>query len=244
MQWADDGIIIGVRKFSERDALVSLFTRQHGCYRAIAKHALTSKQRGTFEPGNHVHARWNARLAEHMGTLACELLHPVAAVVMQDRMALTALLSCCSLLDTALHERDPHPMLYDRFAQVLEAMLHREDWQKHYLLFERDLLQELGFGLDLSECAATGSTESLIYISPKSGRAVSAEAGQAYHDRMLPLPHVFKDETITPKPAEILDAMRVCGYFLGVWLFEPRGQSMPDARRRLGELIASEMAPA
>ena len=237
MQWQDEAIIVSVKPFSEKEAVVEVFARDHGVYRAVAKNALTSKQRGTYQLGNLVFCRWNARLAEQMGTIACELLEPNAAFAMQSQVTLTALNMIAALLDMGLHERDAHPLLYDRVKSAIQAISTGDQWEYEYLLFEYDLLRECGFGLDLSECAATGSKTDLIYVSPKSGRAVSEGAGEPYKDKLFVLPACLKSQKTLPKPAEILDGLRITGYFIQEWLLHAQEYTMPPARGRLIEML-------
>lgn len=238
MHWQEEAIILSVKPLSEKEALVVLFARTHGLYRTVAKHAFTSRQRGTYQAGNLVFCKWNARLAEQMGTATCELLEPYAALAMQQAATLSALSAMSGLLMLAMHERDPHPALYDRARNVLAALVEGADWPKEYALFERDVLSESGFGLDLSECAATGSREDLIYVSPKTGRAVSAAAGEPYKDKLFPLPTFFLSSPRRGEGlSEILAALRLTGHFLEQWMLAPRDHSMPPARVRLMELL-------
>ncbi len=241
MQWQDEGIILSVRKFSERDATISLLSREHGCYRSVVKGAFTKPKRGICQSGNLVSAHWNARLPEHMGTLQCELIRPVAALLLNDPLRLACMGSLTTLLDTALAERDPHPALYRETAAFLSGLSdiypHRPeqnpqfDWLANYVRLELFLLQEMGFGLDLSVCAATGRREDLCYVSPKTGRAVTREAGAPYQEKLLPLPSFLLDGS-APDPVEILDGLRLCGYFFEHRLLASRERKMPAARVR------------
>ena len=246
MKWEAEAIILNVGKFSERDGLVTVFARDEGIYRAVVKGAFSKKQRGIWQVGNVAYVHWNARLEEHMGQLYGELTAPYAAWAMDSREALTAIASSCSLLSHSLMERDPHPALYDALSDVLEAFAtnHASRWV-HYGFYELLLLSDAGFGLDVSCCASTGEVENLVYVSPKSGRAVSAEAGKPYHDKLLPLPPCVLDwmnegaalEKTTFNPAETLDLLRLTGYFMNHWLFEQRGGNTPTERTRLVELF-------
>ncbi|MFO1241890.1 MAG: DNA repair protein RecO [Rickettsiales bacterium] len=271
MQWQDEAIIISVKPFSEKEALVEVFSHEHGVYRSIAKQALSSKQRGIYQPGNLVFCRWNARLPEQMGTIACELLESYADFAMQSADTLQALNSVCSLLDLVMHERDAHPRLYERVKSLLQALAANSGWQQDYALFEKDLLSECGFGLDLSECASTGERDNLVYVSPKSGRAVSAGAGEPYKDRLFALPAFLIPSPLggglgwghsgqclsrpspppnlppagggAVKPAEILDALRITGYFINEWLLAPHDYEMPPARTQLIEKLEWQSNP-
>lgn len=236
MKWEDTGIVLSTRKFSERDAILSVLTRNHGIWRAVVKGALSRSNRATYEPGNLLLVRWNARLVEHLGNFSCELLEQNAAVLMQERQSLTVLNAVCALVEGCFEERDPHPALFEEVRRVIVGAGAYKD----YALVEKFVLAESGYGLDLSCCAATGSRENLIYISPKTGRAVCEAAGAPYRDKMLPFPRLYRSGNFMPKPAEILDALRVSGYFLQEWLYVPRGRNLPLARQRLEEMIEKE----
>jgi DNA repair protein RecO (recombination protein O) len=236
MHWEDVGIVLSARVFAERDATVTLLTRSHGLWRALARGGRGNDQRGIWEPGNLVLARWNARLPEHLGAYSGELLHAVAALLMEDRRALACLASALALLESSLHERDPHPVLYEHLRHLLSALCtEHADGAAEYLRFELELLKETGFGLDLARCAATGSTEELCYLSPKTGRAVSREAGLPWHDRLLPLPASLRDPA-SASPGALHEALHVTGYFLTQHLYAPRGKPLPAARAHWAEL--------
>ena len=242
MQWEDEGLILHVGKYSETSAIVTVFTELQGLYRAVMKGGLGKRSRGVLQPGNLVTARWNARLAEHMGNLTAETAVPVAAAVMQDALGLSVVTSLAGLLLATLMERDPHPRLYRSARNTLIALAEGDaHWSEHYVHFELNVLREGGFGLDLSACAATGVKEGLIYVSPKSGKAVSRAAGEPYKEKLLPLPPFLlsrETEQQAPKAAEILDALRLSGYFLEQWLLVPHDRHLPPSRERLMTLLA------
>lgn len=243
MQWQDQAIILSVRKFSERDGIITVFSREHGSYRAIAKGALGQTQRGVYQVGNIVQGNWNARLSEHMGTLKAEMMVPVTACVLPDPAALSALQSLCAMLDKLLQERDPHPQLFDIARSTLLALARGSDWRESYVAFELALLKEMGFGLDLTRCAATGARDDLIYVSPKSGRAVSRDAGAAYHDKMFSLPQFMRGGGLQAGLEEIIEGLRLTGYFLHEWLLSPHGFNVPAARDRLLAALHGVEAP-
>jgi len=188
MQWSDNAIILSSRKYGESSALVRLFSPQHGVSGGVVRSAASKTNRGIYQPGNHVIATWNARLAEQLGTFKCELAEATTAHLMHDGMRLNTLSAACALIESALPERHPYVRLYEVFQAFLVALRDTERWLEQYVRFELELLSESGFGLDLRACAATGGTQELVYVSPKSGRAVSRAAGAPYHDKMLKLP--------------------------------------------------------
>ncbi len=237
MQWSDDGFVISARKHGETAAIVSLLTREHGRHGGLVRGGAGRRQRGTLQIGNLVRATWRARLAEHLGNLTCELTGAHAAGLLDHKLPLLALGAASVLLDTALPERAPHPEVFEQFATLVEA-LAEPGWQARYGRWEVDLLGALGFGLDLGECAATGASEGLAYVSPRTGRAVSAEAGEPYRDRLLALPPFLIDRESGADARQLLDGLTLTGHFLATHVFAPDGRKLPAARIRLVDAIA------
>lgn len=231
----DTAIILTVRKHAETSALVELLTARHGVYKGIARGAFSKINRGTWQPGNLVAMRWSARLSDQLGSLTAELVTPYAAHILPDARALSMLSSATALLATALPERHAYPKLYAALTHLLEHLAHSpHDALSEYLHFELLLLAETGFGLDLTHCAATGATDDLIYVSPKSGRAVSRDAGAPYHDKMLALPRFLRDEhDQSASDDELKSGLTLTAYFLEHWLFDALHRKMPAARLRL-----------
>ena len=237
MQWSDDGFVISSRKHGESAAIVTLLTREHGRHAGLVRGGAGRRQRGTLQIGNLVRAEWRARLAEHLGNYSCELITANAATLMEIKLPLLALGSAAGLLEHSLPERAPHPEVFEQFAGLIEA-LSGPGWETLYVRWEIDLLADLGFGLDLSECAATGSNDGLVYVSPRTGRAVSAAAGEPYHDRLLTLPKFLLDHKISADASQILDGLKLTGHFFATHVFAPDGQKLPAARLRLVDGVA------
>ncbi len=239
MQWNDSCILLSASKYGERAGVIGLFSRAHGIHRSISKNAYTSKQRGLYQPGNIAEVEWKARLAEHMGSITADLQRPIAPLLLDDPLALDALGSICSLLQRFIHEREPHPALYDRTEALLTHMAAGHVWQPYYVKWELALLAELGYGLDLSECAATGQTHELVYVSPKSGRAVCREAGAPYAEKMLALPAFLISDAAAEEVDEacLYHGLTLTGYFLQQWVATPHHMQLPDARYRLAERL-------
>lgn len=242
MEWSDEGVILGVRAHGETSAVVELFTRQHGRHLGLVHGGRSRRLRPVLQIGNHVDATWKARLAENLGHFAVELKRGFAAHVMDDAAALAALTSM-SALARLLPERDPHPNLYEVTLFVLGFLDEREVWPALVVRWELALLEELGFGLDLATCAATGRAEDLTYVSPRSGRAVSAEAGEPYKDRLLALPQFLARRSDTAVTAEHLrSGFALTGHFLEARVLRPRAIHMPEARARLLSYLGQNSA--
>jgi DNA repair protein RecO (recombination protein O) len=246
MQWTDHAIVLSARKFGENSATVHLLTASHGLHAGVLRGSSAKQNRGIAQAGNEVSATWNARLAEQLGTLKLELLTPHTAHIMHDAAKLSALASACTLLEQCLPERHPYPGLYMSLHSFLAQLHESRHWQEAYVRLELDILAECGFGLDLETCAATGKTIDLVYVSPKSGRAVCAEAGAPYHEKMLTLPSFLLGHRTRNhvEPAEILAGMKLSSYFLEHWLLAPHGRKLPAARQRLMNTLTAKEAHA
>ena len=237
MEWSDQGIVLSARKHGETSAIVCLMTRDYGVHAGLVRGGSGKRKRGDLQPGNRVEAHWRGRLAEHLGSYTCEVVHAHAAVLMDVPDALAGLSAALAMTESALPEREAHPSIFEGLDILLNA-LEGEDWPSVYVKWELGLLGELGFGLDFSCCAATGVTENLIYVSPKSGRAVSAEAGQIYKSKLLTLPAFLLNQGVAGGPEEIVDGLVLTGYFLERHVFgHLRSKSLPAARHRLLERL-------
>ncbi len=242
MHWSDEGVVLSARPHGETSVIVELLTKDHGRHLGLVRGGRSRMQRPVLQPGNRVRVEWRARLDEHLGNYALEGLDLRAAQLMETRASLYGLTWLASLA-RLLPERDPHPGLYDTLGVVLDHLADPEIGPALMVRFELAMLAELGFGLDLSQCASTGAITNLVYVSPRSARAVSAEAGAPYADRMLPLPAFLMTSSVNahPRPEDIADGFRLTGFFLARDVYEPRGLPIPDARE---SYVASVRAAA
>ena len=237
MEWSDEGILLSTRKHGETSAIVTLMTRSYGVHAGLVRGGAGKRKRGDLQPGNRVEAHWRGRLAEHLGSYTCEVLQAHAATLLDDPEALACLSAALALSESALPEREPHPLIFEGLS-ILMNSLEGDEWPSIYVKWELGLLGELGFGLDFSACASTGETENLIYVSPKSGRAVSAGAGDPYKNSMLPLPPFLLQQGVAGEAHEIVDGLVLTGYFLERHVFgHLRAKSLPAARHRLLERL-------
>lgn len=237
IEWTDLGVILSVRNYGENDVIMHALTENHGRHAGVIKGGNTRKRKGLYQQGNHLHLRWRARLLEHLGTFVCEPEHMFAAGVLHDKKLLIALTALCSTAEMVLPEREVHALVYRQVHHLLET-LGNECWAAEYVLWEMHLLNELGFGLDLSSCASTGVLQELIYVSPRSGRAVSREAGIPYKDQLLALPLFLTQELegIPPKE-DVAAGLDLTGYFLERYVLAQNHRSLPDARARLRNML-------
>jgi DNA repair protein RecO (recombination protein O) len=244
MQWTDDGIIIGTRRHGETSLIVELMTRAHGRHLGLVRGGRSRRVQPLLQPGNSVTAIWRARLDEHLGNYTLEPTVQRAARLIEGPAALYGIQLLAGLL-RLLPERDSHPELYEATVVLVDWLDDPAIGGALLARFEMTMLDELGFGLDLDQCAATGGTEDLIYVSPRTGRAVSRAAGESYRDRLLKLPgFLVAEEAARPGADDIAAAFRLTGHFLARHVFEARGLEMPEARASYLALIARVVPPA
>lgn len=246
MEWMDRGIVLSARRHGESSVVLKLLTQEHGRFAGVVRGGQSRRNRGVLEQGNLLSATWRARLEEHLGNFTVELEKGHAARLLDRPDRLAALDSTCAILDVCLAEREPHPELFAA-TLALVAALDGDDWAAHLVAWEIGLLGELGFGLDLSCCAATGANDGLAYVSPRSGRAVSLSAGEPYRDRLLPLPPFLLGHGVA-RPADIVAGLTISGYFLQRHIYSPQEGQLPDSRdrllhslRRMAAVVASNL---
>lgn len=245
MDWREEGILLVVRPHGETSAIIETLTHGHGRHAGLVQGGKGATLSPVLQPGAQLSLEWRARLAEHLGHFKVEPVRSRAAAIMSDRVALAGLNAMGALLVTLLPEREPNPVVYDATIALADAMaLAQWDWPARYARWEVALLTALGFGLDLSRCGATGATEDLVYVSPRTGRAVSREAGRGWADRLLPLPG-FLTGPAEPTIGGVREALRMSGWFLEHWVcpaFER--QALPESRARLARLLENHVMPA
>jgi DNA repair protein RecO (recombination protein O) len=236
MEWSDEGIVLAARALGETSVVLSLLTRGHGRHSGLVRGGAGRRTRGILQPGNLISARWRARLPDHLGTITCEPGRVLGPEVLADRARLAAIAAACAVVETALPEREPVSAIYQSLADLLAAIETDSAWPARYVRWEMDLLAELGFGLDLGSCAVSGTTADLAYVSPRSGRAVSAAAGAPWHDRLLRLP-AFLIGAAAADGEAIADGLALTGHFLLRHVYAEQGRALPAARARLAEEI-------
>ncbi len=240
ISWADEAIILASRPFGESSAIVETFTPTHGRHAGVVRGGAGRKMTPVLQPGAQVGVSWKARLNEHLGSFTIEPVRSRTAQAMSDRLALAGLNAVCALLTRVLPEREQHLPLYERTTQLLDLLGQSDVWPLAYLRWEQDLLVELGFGMDLSACAVRGTNENLIYVSPKTGRAVSEQAAGEWADRLLPLPPVLAGKG-DADGKQIVEALGTTGFFIEHRLIASLGdRPMPAARGRLLDAIARQ----
>ena len=238
MEWRDQGILLSTRRHGETSAIIEVFTPEHGRHAGVVRGGASRKIAPHLQPGAQLDLVWQARLEDHIGSFRVEPVRSRAASALGERLALAGLNAVTGLLGFCLPEREPHPELYRHTEQLLDLLDQPDLWPLAYLKWEVRLLHEMGYALELDRCAVTGTQEDLIYVSPKSGRAVSRGAAGEWADRLLPLPPVLRGTGDAPDQ-EIADSFVTTGYFLTQHLARDLGDKpLPDARARFVDLFS------
>ncbi len=239
MEFVDDGIVLSARAHGESAAVAEIFTSHHGRWAGLVYGGQGRSKKPLLQPGNGVKAIWKGRLDDSLGFFTLELMQARAASLMHDRLSLAALTAACAIGSATLPERQPHSRVYHTLRILFDHLDDIDIWPALMARWELGLLAELGFGLTLDRCAATGARENLVYVSPKSACAVSAEAGEAYKDRMLPLPAFLRDPTAEATLADALAGLKTTSHFIETRILHLTNQELPEARRRLDETLAA-----
>jgi DNA repair protein RecO (recombination protein O) len=236
MEWRDEGVVLAVRTHGETSAIAEIFTLDHGRCLGLVRGGRSRHMRPVLQAGNLVSIVWRARLEEHLGNFTLEPVSLRAGFIIENALRLTGLGSLTALAQV-LPEREPHPKLYHAMRIVLEAIDHDELWPALMVRWEMGLLDELGFGLDLSKCASTGQVDDLVYVSPRTGKAVSRGAGTPYHGRLFGLPDFLKGGS-KASVSDVQAGFKLTGFFLERHVFGPRNSGIPQARMMLEQALA------
>ncbi|MFN3857874.1 MAG: DNA repair protein RecO [Caulobacter sp.] len=238
MEWEDEAYLLAARPHGEAGAIVELLTERHGRHAAHIAGGASRRMRPLLQPGTRVIVRYRARVEGQLGSAALEPMGEGPSELFDDPLALSGLAAAAAVASGALPEREPHPGAYHAFEALIGALSWPDIWPAVFVRFEAGLLQELGFGLDLSKCAATGAMDDLVWVSPRTGRAVSRAAGEPYADRLLPLPPFLLSAQQGLASGDVRAGFDLTGHFLEQFVFAPFNRPLPPARVWLLERLA------
>lgn len=241
MDWIAPAIVLDARPYGEGDAIATVMTAEHGAHRGLARGGMARGRTATWQPGNLVQVRWVGRLSEQLGSFSAELVHPAAALAMDDPLVLAMLAAMCAVADGALPEREPHPRVFEGLLHLVAHLSEGERLLGDLVRWETVLLAELGYGLDLNSCAVTGDTAGLEFVSPKTGRAVTATGAGIWTSRLLRLPSFLVGGN-DAGPADWRDGLRLTGHFLERDAFGHQHRPLPLARRMLYDRVVALVA--
>ncbi len=238
MEWDAPAIVLGARPYGEGDAIATVMTEEHGLYRGLARGGSARGRTAVWQAGNLVQARWVARLADQLGSFTAELVHPGAALAMDDKLVLAMLSALCAVADGALPEREPHPRVFQGLLRLVALLPQGHAMLAELVRWEMTLLADLGYGLDLSRCAVTGETAGLAFVSPRTGRAVTLDAAGTWKLRLLPLPAFLVGDN-EASPQDLRDGLVLTGHFLTRDAFGHHHRPLPAARQMLYDRVAA-----
>lgn len=237
MEWEDDAYVLSARAHGESGAIVDLLTAEHGRFAAHVAGGASKKMRSVLQAGTRVIARYRSRVSEQLGSASLEAVGEGPAALFDDAAALAGLSAAAAVAAGALPEREAHAGVFYGLEALILSLAHPGVWPAVYVRFEAGVLQELGFGLDLSRCAATGSTDDLIYVSPRTGRAVSRGAGEPYKDKLLKLPPFLLGAQAGLSDGDVDLGLALTGHFLEQFVFSPLNRPLPPARVWLADRL-------
>jgi DNA repair protein RecO (recombination protein O) len=241
VEWTDEAILLSVRPLGETGVVAEVLSRHHGRHMGLVYGGNSRRLAGILQAGNSVKATWRARLAEHLGNFHFEIENSRAVELMEKPLKLAGVQAAAGVLSAALPEREAHEPIFQSLGALLDAgeNLSPLEWAAMYVAWESGLLRELGFGMDLSQCASTGTANDLAYVSPRTGRAVSRLAGEPYADKMLKLPlFLLSREEGDVTTEDVLDGLKLTGFFLERHAFHPHNKPTPPPRMRFAEMVA------
>ena len=241
MDWTDEAIILNVRPHGEGHAVACVFTGEHGAWNGLVFGGAGRRMSPILQPGNRVRAQWRGRTEDALGHFSIELLSADAAKLMGERLSLTGLSAACAVASACLPEREVHQGPYEALKVLISTLEHIEVWPALMARWELGLLSDIGFGLTLDRCAATGARDELIYVSPKSASAVSASAGEAYKDRLLPLPGFLGGTSHDASLSDAIDGLTTTGHFIETRILHLANKTLPDARIRVIDLLRLQL---
>lgn len=242
--WEDEAVVLSARPHGEGHAIATVFTRTQGVRRGLVYGGAGRRGRAIWQPGNVLAARWRARLSDQLGCLEGEPVLAASAAALEDPLALAVVASACAVAEASLPEAEPHPRAYAALVALLGRIDACEGLVADYVRWEVVLLSELGYGLDLSACALTGAQDDLAYVSPRTGRAVTAAAGAPWRERLLPLPTFLVDAVAPSLPGDLAAGLSLTGHFLARDVFGAAHRSPPPARDRLVVAVTARAAGA
>lgn len=239
MEWSDDALVLGLRPFGENGAILEALTRQHGRHLGLLRSATSRRTRGILEPGNLLEVQWRARIDQQLGNYTVELVAARAAHFFEDSLKLSGLSAVCVLCSATLPEREVHERVFLALDELLGDMSHAKgvEWIKSYIRFELLLLEDLGFGLDLSVCAVTGDRNGLCFVSPKTGRAVTKAGAGSFAARLLPLPGFLIADGASFDLEQARHGAALTGHFLERFMHDAHGKALPEAHQRFRQKI-------
>lgn len=238
MRWTSNSFILNLKPYNDSSYILEAFTYEYGRHKGLIRGIHSKNLRGVIEPGNEVSLRWSGRLETHLGNFTVEPIRSWSSIVLGYKEKLLAITAMCSIVSTTMAERQQNISIYDTSLKLIKSIASdNQSWIKDYVYWELNLLTEIGYGLDLSECAVTGEKSALVYISPSSGRAVTQAGAGEYKDKLFELPKFFLNSEYELQKKDINNAMSITEFFLKKRFYEPNNLNFPQSRNRLKDSL-------
>ena len=240
MNITDEGIAISIKKFSDSTNLMKILTKGNGVYSGLIRLKKNQGNTGVNIPGNTLSVNWRARLSEHLGFFNTELIKSRSSNYLNSSINLEVLNSICSLMDI-FPEREECIDLYNIIEELLDNLNNTRLWPFLYIKFELLFIERMGYGLDLSSCAVNGSTDNLNWVSPKTGRAVSALGAKGWEDRLLKLPEFLgQNEVKSVSKVDLLDSLKLTEFFLIKRVYSQYAKNLSSSRKRMFDYLSDD----
>ena len=238
MRWSSEGFVLSLKPHSEKSYILEVLTREHGKHKGLIRGVHSKNLRSIIEPGNEITAHWSGRLETHLGNYSIEGIKSWSSLILAEKEKLCALTSACSLITNTLAEKQPNENIYSGLKSLIQILTSdRNDWIKDYIIWELNLLTEIGYGLDLSKCAVTNEKDNLVFVSPSTGSAVTEIGAGDYKSKLLKLPSFLIDHKIMYSKEDVLDGLNLSEFFLKKWFFLPNNLHFPESRNRLKDMF-------
>ena len=240
MRWSSEGFVLSLKPHNEKSYILEVLTREHGKHKGLIRGVHSKNIRSIIEPGNEITAHWSGRLETHLGNYSVEGIKSWSSLILNEREKLCALTAACSLITNTLAEKQPNEAIYTGLKFLIQILTStNKDWIKDYIIWELNLLTEIGYGLDLSRCAVTSEKDNLVYVSPSTGSAVTKAGAGEYKNKLLKLPSFLIDQKTSISKEDIIDGLILSEFFLKKWFFSPNNLNFPESRNRLKDMFES-----
>ncbi|MGN0929721.1 MAG: DNA repair protein RecO [Alphaproteobacteria bacterium] len=243
MKWEDKGILIAIKKFGETDQIATFITSEHGLSNGLIKGGISKKQKPYLQIGNLFNIIWKSRLEEQLGFFSFDPVDILGTMFFDNPLKLQLLSSLCSILYDAVSENQNYHELFIQTKLLIDNLkTTQKDTQLllQYITWEKNLLGFIGFALNLDKCNATGVTENLCYISPKTGHAICKSAGEPYKDKLLPFPKIWQKENELYLNevcfSDLKEALEILSFFLEQRIYFEKNKPFPFIRKGLENL--------
>jgi len=238
VRWSSEGFVLSLKPHNEKSYILEVLTIEHGKHKGLIRGVHSKNIRSIIEPGNEIIAHWSGRLETHLGNYGVESIKSWSSLILNDRKKLCALTSACSLISNTIAEKQPNENIYTGLKFLIQILTSNNDqWIKDYIIWELNLLTEIGYGLDLTKCAVTNEKDNLVFVSPATGSAVTEIGAGQYKNKLLKLPKFLINEKFDHDTEDVIDGLNLAEFFFDKWFYKPNNLNFPESRNRLKDMF-------